>query len=680
MNILIVDDKKEDLYLLDVLLKKSGYQVIQALNGKEALKKLRADGVKMIISDILMPAMDGFELCKQVRADDKFKDILFVFYTATYTDEADEKLAMKLGADKFIRKPTDPDEFTKMVEGVIEHVGKGKIEPQKRPVMKREEVFKLYSERLVNKLEQKMLELTTEVTERKRTEEALRKFSHAVEQSPATIMITDARGNIEYVNPKFTEVTGYTREEVLGKNPRILQSGETSPAEYQRLWLTITAGKEWRGEFQNKKKNGELYWEFFSISPIKNEQGVITHFVAVKEDTTERKQLQEQLLQAQKMETIGTLAGGVAHDFNNLLTTILGNAEFGLEDLRPDAPGYEHFIAIKEAANRASDLTNQLLSFSRRQVLKKKILNLNRTIEDLLKMLRRILGEDIELRVEFARKLAPVYADPGQVQQVLMNLFANARDAMPKGGKLMLKTRNVKRTALLDEPKDRQTARKYVQIVVADTGTGIEKENLAHIFDPFYTTKEVGKGTGLGLAVVHGIVEQHGGNIEVDSRPGEGTTVEIFFPAVKRTKATEDKPEPAHVTRGRGETLLLVEDEAVVLGVTVRILNYLGYKVLTARDGEEAMNLFQSEKNNIDLVILDVVMPKESGPDIYKKMTVSRPNLPVLFVTGYDVHAKLADFGLETEPRSIAVLQKPYTRESLGAKIRELLSHRQEKS
>ncbi|MFQ5638233.1 MAG: PAS domain S-box protein [bacterium] len=561
------------------------------------------------------------------------------------------------------------EEIAELHEQALRHLG------QDIPDIKLPDSDQLISAPLMELLMSYGLAGREVAVKQKQAQEEVRKLSYAVEQSPASIMMTDTAGNLEYVNPKFTQVTGYTREEVFGKNPRFLKSGKTPPEKYQRLWQTITAGGEWRGEFYNKKKNGELYWESASISAIKNAQGDITHFLAVKEDITERKQLQEQLLQAQKMETVGTLVGGVAHDFNNLLTAILGNAGFGLQNVRPDNPVYEYFVQIEKVAIKASELTNRLLSFSRRQVLRKKIINLNQTIDDLLKMLRCILGEDIQLSVECSPKLAPVYADPGQVQQVLMNLFTNARDAMPHGGKLTLKTRNLTKEELPAQLKGRGEPKDYVQIVMTDTGTGIVKESLSRIFDPFYTTKEVGKGTGLGLAVVHGIVAQHEGHVEVESEVGRGATFKIFFPAVTDAEAAEENQKKMSVIAGGGETILLLEDDEAVRNVTLRILKGLSYQVLTAEDERSAMKLLKSEKEKIDLVILDVVLPKESGPEIYTRLSQVQPGLPVLFMTGYDVEAKLAGFDPDAEQTSFAVLQKPFTKATLGQKVFELIEN-----
>ncbi len=492
--------------------------------------------------------------------------------------------------------------------------------------------------------------------------ERLRKLSRAVEQSPVSVVITDTDGSIEYVNPKFTQVTGYSSDEVLGMNPRILKSGEVSPEVYREMWEMITAGREWRGEFHNRKKNGELFWEFASISPIFDERGQITHFVAVKEEITDRKRteeslarsellfrslienaldiiavvapdgavryvspsverllghdparvgdlnvfdlihpddlaqakarfqstletgtrfeqvefrvrhadgswrtlsmigkpsppetglrgliinardlteshaLEEQLRQSQKMDAVGRLAGGIAHDFNNVLTVILGYAELaGTRDAAGEALAGD-LAEIRKAADRAGALTRQLLAFGRKQVLQPRVVNLNKVVRDMDGMFRRVIGEHIELVLALEERLGFVKADTGQIEQVLLNLVVNARDAMPNGGKLTIETADVEldtTSALRFEAP----AGPYVVLAVKDTGTGMDAATVSHIFEPFFTTKEAGKGTGLGLSTVYGIVKQSGGHVAVSSEPGVGTALKVYLPRVQEPDA-----------------------------------------------------------------------------------------------------------------------------------------------
>jgi two-component system cell cycle sensor histidine kinase/response regulator CckA len=626
--------------------------------------------------------------------------------------------------------------------------------------------------------------------------EMLRKLSRAVEQSPVSVIITDTGGSIEYVNPKFTQVTGYSSDEVLGMNPRILKSGELSPEVYREMWETITAGREWRGELHNRKKDGELFWEFASISPIFDDRGQITHFVAVKEDVTDRKRaeetlarsellfrslienaldiiafvtsdgavryvspsverllgydptrvgdlnvfdlihpddlaeaktkfrrtletgtrfeqvelrvrrsdgswrtlsmmgkpsppetgargliinardvtesraLEEQLRQSQKMEAVGRLAGGIAHDFNNLLTTILGYAELAVGRLKPEDPSRLELSEIDKAAQRAGDLTRQLLAFSRKQVLELRVIDLNQVVSDTEKMLRRLIGEDIDLVVSLKQRLVSVRADAGQIGQVLLNLAVNSRDAMPNGGKLTIETSVVEldesySTFHFDVPPGR-----YVLLAVSDTGTGMDAKTLSHVFEPFFTTKEAGKGTGLGLSAVYGVVKQSGGHVSVYSEPGVGTTFKVYLPRVEDAPEKNRAPAVHAALVGGTETILVVEDEEAVRRLTCRSLEAQGYEVLPAASASEALLLLEKHAGEIHLLITDVVMPDVSGRELARSAAPLRPLMKVLFMSGYTdnviVHHGVLDAGT-------AFLQKPFTPRSLAQKVREVL-------
>ena len=820
------------------------------------------------------------------------------------------------------------------------------------------------------------LVLAYDVTDRLRAEETLRKLSRAVEQSPASVMITDTRGDVEYVNPKFTQASGYSSAEVLGMNPRILKSGEQPREFYRTLWETITAGGEWRGELHNRKKDGELFWEFASISPIRDDEGTITHFVAVKEDITDRKAaesrirqlnrflrtvsavnqlivrsderdallsetcrilvehgglgvawigfvdpgtsvvvpaaragegaqhldemtvrsddtpegrgqigrairtglrvvtgdivtdptssfwrdrhvalgfraagafpirvhrevvgvlkvfspepfsigddeatlldelagdlgfalealdnrekkrraeatlerselrfrslienaqdvitivdlegtirfqspaaerilgrspeefvgksalefvhpddapavqaalrrlvenpgspetalfrfrhangswrtmegigkvlpgdgspqivvnsrdvtesraIEDQLRQAQKMEAVGRLAGGIAHDFNNLLTAIMGYGELAAKRLKPDDPTRAELSEIDKAAHRAADLTRQLLAFSRKQILRPRVVSLNGIVSDTERLLRRLIGEDIELVTLLKDPLGSVRADTGQIEQVLVNLAVNSRDAMPRGGKLTIETTEVDldesySSFHFDVPPGR-----YVMLAVSDTGTGMDAKTLSHVFEPFFTTKEAGRGTGLGLSMVYGVVKQSGGHVTVYSEPGVGTTFKIYLP---RVEDAPDKDRGASVPSapvGGAETILVVEDEEAVRRLTCRALEARGYTVLPAADADEALLLCEKHAGEIDLMITDVVMPQLSGREVARRAAALRPGMKVLFMSGYTDDAIVQHGVLDA---GTAFLQKPFTPRSLAQKVREVL-------
>lgn len=513
-----------------------------------------------------------------------------------------------------------------------------------------------------------------DITERKRTEEELRKLSRAVEHSPVSVVITDINGNIEYVNPKFTSVTGYAAVEVLGQNPRLLRSGEMDPREYEQLWDTITAGKEWHGEFLNRKKNGELFWESASISAIKNMEGVITHFVAVKEDITERKTSIEQMRQAQKMEAIGQLAGGISHDFNNLLTIINGYSALLLRALDIRDPLRKEVGHILHAGERAAELTHQLLTFSRRQILEPKVLDINALVKNLEKMLCRLIGEQFRLNTQLDEGTGLVKADPGQVDQIIMNLVVNARDALENGGEITIETANVE----LDDNFVRVNAGSipgsYVMIDVRDNGIGMTEEVKRRIFEPFFTTKEQGRGTGLGLATVYGIVKQSGGYILVTSELGQGSSFKVFFPRVYNERAVINKPKMEEPPVAGKHTILVVEDEIGVLNLIVHTLGKHGYNVLHSANPSEAMEIFLQNQHTIDLLLTDVVMPFMSGPKLAEALQKKKPHLKVIFMSGHTADTVGLQSILE---RGYSFIAKPFVNGTLIEKIVQVLANQE---
>lgn len=387
------------------------------------------------------------------------------------------------------------------------------------------------------------------------------------------------------------------------------------------------------------------------------------------DERKQRRRLEEQVHQLQRFEAIGRLAGGVAHDFNNVIGAIMGWAEIGANAAHPGSELQDKFLKIRSQADRASGLTRQLLAFARRQTLQPCNTNLNELAKETISLLRNVIGERIEIQLQLADNLEVIWADPGQIEQVLMNLSLNARDAMPNGGQLLVETSNV----LVGEDYQRlhpyALPGNYVLLRVLDNGVGMNPETLAHIFEPFFTTKESGQGTGLGLATVYGIVKQHKGFVDVDSTPGEGTAFRVYLPLGNGPAEVSDKP-VVFAMRGGSECILIAEDNDDLRDAAQEILHSLGYRVVTAKDGAEALRVFEQEKNAIDLVFLDVVMPKLNGPDAYLQMAASKPNLPVLFTTGYASEVSLVPMKTR-EPAT--VLQKPYGSQYLAQKLREKL-------
>jgi PAS domain S-box-containing protein len=510
-----------------------------------------------------------------------------------------------------------------------------------------------------------------DVSERRRTEEHLRKLSTVVEQSPVAIVITDTAGSIEYANPRYARLTGYAREEVVGESLPFLRPGAVSRAECRQLWETIGAGREWEGEYEGRKKDGEGYRARVIVAPVKDADGTITHYVCIKEDITaarqaeeERARLEGQLLHAQKMEAIGQLAGGIAHDFNNLLTAIIGYGKLLEMGMAEDDPGRHHMEQILHAADRAAMVTHGLLAFSRKQAISPAPIDLNGIVVSVEKILARLIGEDIELSTLLHGDVLTVMADPGQIDQVVINLATNARDAMPAGGRLAIVTRRAEVAAHSRRPEH------YAVLEVSDSGAGMDAATLARACEPFFTTKETGKGTGLGLAIVYGIVKQHNGFIDIRSAPGEGTAVNIHLPLIyEEFRASPSETGSPAVLRGN-ETVLIAEDHMLVRELSRIILEDFGYGVIEAEDGEEAVTKFYEHRDEVALVLMDVVLPKKNGEEALAEMRRLRPDVKVLFTSGYADDAILSR-GIHLTGDKY--LRKPVSPETLLRKVREAL-------
>ena len=513
-----------------------------------------------------------------------------------------------------------------------------------------------------------------DLTERRRVEAARRLESAALEAVANAVMITDRAGVIVWANGAFTTMTGYQLDEAVGRRTgEVVGSGEHGQAFYQTLWTTILAGEVWRGEVINRRKDGSRYTEEMTITPLVDPSGAVTHFIAVKQDITQRKVLESQLVQAQKMESVGRLAGGVAHDFNNMLAVILGNVELAIEQVDPANPLRADLEEIRMAATRSADLTQQLLAFARKQVISPKILDLNATMAGMVNMLQRLIGENVHLTWTPGSNIWPVKADPSQIDQMLTNLCVNARDAIDDVGEVTIQTHNRTIHEAYCAAHEGFLPGEFVMILVSDDGCGMDKETLANAFEPFFTTKEVGRGTGLGLATVYGAVKQNNGFIDVTSEPGSSTTFAIYLP---RFVASEEKQAriaaEKTVTRGH-ETILVVEDEPGILKLTKRLLARHGYNVLAASTPVEALRLAKEHAGGIDLLMTDVVMPEMNGRDLAKRLLSLFPALKCVFMSGYTADV-IAHHGV-LEDRVI-FLHKPFSVEDLTAAVRAALDAR----
>ncbi|MBI5017515.1 MAG: response regulator [Deltaproteobacteria bacterium] len=674
-RVLIVDDHEENRYLLRALLAGNGFQVTEARNGAEALEKAREHVPDLVVSDILMPVMDGFALCRAWRADPETAAVPFVFYTATYTDARDRTFALDLGADAFVVKPVEPEEFVAAMWRVLEGVTRTIPEAAAAPPEDERALLREYNEVLIRKLEEKVCQLE-EATRKVAESEEL--FRTAFEGAAIGRCLTTPDGRFLKVNRALCELLGYSEAELSAKTfadvthpADVVQSAEAVRA--------LLAGEGRARSFEKRyvAKDGRVVWVLVTTILRRDGSGTPLNFITDVQDLTAGKQAEEerfaleaQLQQAQRLEAVGRLAGGVAHDFNNLLTVILGLAELAALDLAPQDPLRSKLDGIHDAGGRAAGLTRQLLAFARQQVVCPRALDLNEAVGSLQKMLRRLIGEDIELQWKPGADVCRVYLDPSQVDQLLANLVVNARDAIPNAGTVVVETSH----AVLDDAycalHAGSTPGEYAVLVVSDTGVGMDRETLAHIFEPFFTTKEPGKGTGLGLATVYGIVKQAGGSIYAYSEPGQGTTFRVYLPVWTGGQTASvltsevDRPLPGT------ETVLLVEDEAAILELGRAILQRQGYRVLLAHSPGEALLAAEKEPGTIHLLATDVVMPGMNGRELCERLRIVRPTLKCLYLSGYTADA-ISQRGVL--PAGVNFLQKPYSMKDLAGKVRAVL-------
>lgn len=508
-----------------------------------------------------------------------------------------------------------------------------------------------------------------DVTERKQAEETQRRFATIIEQAAEAVVITDTKGNIQYVNPAFERISGYSSEEAVGKKANITKSGYHDRRFYHELRSAILAGETWKGRITNRRKGGAFYHVDSTISPIRNAPGEVVAYVAIQRDITEEVELQTQLSQAQKMEAIGTLAGGIAHDFNNILQVVLGYTELSLmgEGISPRMA--EDLSRVYEAAKGGAELVQRLLTFSRKTEIRPRPISLNRQVQQLQKMLSRTIPKMIEIKLVLAEDLAAVNADPTQIDQILMNLAVNARDAMPDGGALTIETRNVQldedycQVHLDVEPGP------YVMLAVADTGHGMDSETIQHIFEPFFTTKGPREGTGLGLATVYGVVKQHGGHVRCYSEPMRGTTFKLYLPALlpeKNLPGIALRPLP----RGGTETILLVDDEEFIRDLGTRMLTRAGYNVLAAADGSEALRMYADHREEISLVILDLMMPHMGGKECLLQLRNMNPAIKVIIASGHAADAVMRE---TSAAGARGAVNKPYEMRQVLEVVRSVL-------
>jgi len=627
LHILLVDDDENHVELIrHAFGKKFNCSIASTLT--EAQKFLKKTMPDLMIVDFLLPDGEGLELLPGKPEKQTIPIIIL-------TGQGDEKVAttaIKNGAMDYIVKSAET--FADM-QHIVERT----------------------------------LREWQHITERKQAEEMVKKLSRAMEQAGESIVITDREGVIEHVNPAFTKFTGYSAEEAIGQTPRILKSGNQNASFYDTMWETITCGKVWHGKVIDRRKDGSFYPAMLTISPIFDASGDLTHFVGSQSDLTELESLAQQFHQAQKMEEIGTLVGGIAHDFNNMLAGITGNLYLAKQDAKQLPDVVKRLVRIEQISLRAADMIQQLLTFARKGMVSMKEIPFTPFIKETLKLQRTSVPENIAMHQYICTDFLQIRGDATQLHQILMNLVNNARDAVEGGDKPCISIRLeafYPDDAFIETHAD-STNKAYAHLSVEDNGCGIPEDQIEHLFEPFFTTKEQGKGTGLGLAMVFGAITTHQGFVEAESKKGKGSTFHIYIPLLEPKEITSASVQGKETTRGHGEMILLADDEAHILETTREVLGALGYKVVTATNGREAVEIFEASSESIALCIFDIVMPVMNGDKAAQSIRRIAPHAKIIFSTGYDKNT-LSRMEDET------VLTKPFSIEKMSHMIRQHLN------
>ncbi len=601
--------------------------------------------------------------------------------TTTFINPAGQRIT-GYGADEIIGKnwwqTLYPGREHGQVEQLFEHLKTGEVCDYEMTITTRTGEKRTLAWTSIRRRNQagevyEMVGFGNDVTERKVQQRQLVLQSSALSAAANAIVITDARGRIEWVNPSFTRLTGYDSAEVVGRNPRILNAGEQSQEFFSHMWETILKGEVWHGELTNRRRDGTTYQENMTITPVRDEAGQIAHFIAIKLDITERRQIDLRLRQAEKMEAIGTLAGGIAHDFNNILAAMFGYAYLLQQEVAGHAAAVESAGEILKAANRARDLVQQILTFSRQREQKRQPLQLGPVVKEAVKFLRASLPAGIKMDVEVGANVPLALADPTQIYQVVLNLATNSLHAMEgQKGCLTVQLTVFKPEADFLRAHPEFGPAEYVRLTMADTGHGMDAAVLGRIFEPFFTTKPVGKGTGLGLAVVHGIIKSHEGFVLVESQPGQGTTFRLYFPV------QADASQPLLVSlkgapAGDGQTILVVDDEETLTRVFRHLLRRLNYQVVICNHPREAIGLFRDNPAQFDLVITDLTMPDLNGIEVARQLRAVRQDIPVILASGTNLDMNEADL---SAAGICEIIAKPVSATHLAQAVRRAVNGR----
>ncbi len=670
MKALIVEDNDDDRRLLKEAMKYYGWEVLDASDGEIAFDLAIKEKPAVIISDILIPKIDGFELIWMIKQNEETKNIPFIFYSAEYTGDKEKKLTMALGAEAFIEKPKEPEELCRKIFEIVEQcqIKKSSRLPDMELILKEKDFLKKYSTIVAAKLYEKVKELS-ELN--KKYFKLYNEFRTFLDSLPDAIYLIDSDLKIVWINKTFEIIFDRNADEIIGKHCYNFFHNMDTPCANCPVKKAFKTGNI---ESMEKIMPDGGVWEIRAV-PIKDEKGNVVNVIEIARNITEEKKTQEQLIHAQKMENIGILAGGVAHDFRNMITPIIGFAQLIKTAVDKSSPIYGYAENIIAAGQKASFLAQGLLAFSRKQIFDIKPVVIDDLIRDFSKIISRVIGEDIELKLNLNSGNHMVMADITQIQQVLMNLVTNARDAMPKGGVLTISTELIDIDENFIEFHGFGEVGKYILITVTDTGIGMDETVKSKIFEPFFTTKPVGKGTGLGLAIVYGIVKQHKGYINVYSELGIGTTFKIYLPASEEKKEIEKKEmlTDLKLLQGEGEIILLAEDNENVRDYIRTVLQEVNYKVIEAKDGQECIDKFLENKDDIKLVLLDVIMPVKNGKEALEEIRKIKPEIKYIFLSGYssDIIFERGIFEKEIE-----YLSKPISPIVLLQKVKAVLSKR----
>lgn len=638
LRLLMVEDSENDALLAIRALERHGYEPshVRVETRAEFLRELDNGSWDLVLADYSLPQFCGLDVPEIV--SERGLDLPIIVMSGVMSEEV-VVTAIRAGAGDYIMK----DNLVRLGPAVDRQ-------------LRERAARRVYEE----------------------TFQEHRLLSAAIHQAAEAIVVTDTHGVIRYVNPAFERVSGYTQDEALGHRCSIQKSGKHSPEFYRDLWGTINRGDTWRGHFINRRKDGTLYEEDAVISPVLNSSGKVVNYVAVKRDITQEVLLEKQLIEAQKMDAIGRLAGGLAHDFTNMLVVILSSAQAARRMLPEASPAAQHLDMIVDTARRSGRLTGDLLSFAQQQEVTERDLDLNKTVTRLKTMIQRSMGVTINLSMETCQGALTVRADPEQIEQAIVHLAVRARDAMPRGGQLTIVTTHKKLTAeerrqlLIPTSTHDQLALEFAVVNMTDTGTGMTEEEATHAFEPFFASRGRVQKAGLALPTVYGIVKRHGGTVNVYSRPNLGTTFTIYLPLQSSAAPAESSNEVRTLPRG-DETLLLVEDQPVVRRLLCQTLQQCGYNVLEAEDAAQAMSLAAEHQSKISLLVTDVALDTVNGKELSDTLTRLYPNLGVAFVSGYPKQHLLHE-GVLTQ--TDILIQKPFTMETVAVAIRNVLDRK----